>query len=277
MFSRKMLMIAGVIVLVFANLIALYITGNRYPTNGVGRIALFFVAPCQKLVNDTLRFTRGIWQNYFALVSVAQENSKLKASLRQAISINQQHHEVELSNVRLRNLLNFQTTTSEESIAAEVIGRDPSSWFDAIIIDKGGSDGLQKGLPVVVPEGIAGQVTDVSDHYAKVMLIIDRNSAVDALVQRTRARGILKGGTSSRCIFKYVVRTEDVKVGDKIVSSGFDQVFPKGQPIGDVVSVVKQSSEMFQEVRVLPYVDFEKLEEVLVLLNAAKRESNTPP
>ena len=270
-------MIAGVIVLVFANLIALYISGNRYPSSGVGRFALFFVAPCQKLVTDTLRFTRGMWHNYFALVSVAQENTKLKASLRKVISLNQQHHEVELSNARLRNLLNFQTTTSGTSVAAEVIGRDPSSWFNAIIIDKGRSDGIKKGLPVVVPEGIAGQVTDTSDHYAKVMLIIDRNSAVDALVQRTRARGILKGGPSSRCIFQYVIRTEDIKVGDKIITSGFDQVFPKGQPVGDVVSVVKQNSEMFQEVRVVPYIDFEKLEEVLVLLNTSMRESNKQP
>ena len=267
-----MLMIAGVIVLVFANLIALYISGSRYPSHGIGRIALFFVAPCQKVVTDTLRFTRGIWSNYFWLVSVAQENTTLKASLRRAVSKNQQHHEVALSNVRLRNLLNFHTTASDTSVAAEVIGRDPSSWFNAIIIDKGKIDGIEKGQAVVVPEGIAGQVTDVSAHYAKVMLIIDRNSAVDALVQRTRARGILIGGPSSRCIFKYVIRTADVKVGDKIITSGFDEVFPKGQPVGDVVGVVKQSSEMFQGVKVLPYIDFEKIEEVLVLINPSKRE-----
>jgi len=113
-------------------------------------------------------------------------------------------------------------------------------------------------------------VVDVSSRYSKVMLIIDRNSSVDALVQRTRARGIIKGEASGHCLFKYVLRKDDVRAGDKIVASGLDGVFPKGLPVGDVKEVIRRTSGVFQEVRVVPYIDFEKLEEVLVILNPPK-------
>jgi rod shape-determining protein MreC len=272
MFSKKMVMVVGLIVLVTASIIILFVSSNRYPSHKPGRIALFFVAPFQELVIESIRFARDIWNNYFLLVSVAQQNAEFKKSLRSAVAKNNQWHEIEQSNIRLRNLLNFQNSINEQALAAEVIGKDPSSWFKAIIIDKGRADGVVKGLPVVIPEGIAGQVTDVSSHYSKVMLIIDRNSAVDALIERTRARGIIKGSSTGECLFKYVLRIDDVKVGDKIVASGLDGVFPKGQRIGDVSGVLRRNSGIFQEVTVTPYIDFEKLEEVLVLLNPPKHE-----
>ncbi len=266
MLSKKMLVVVGAILLIVANLVILYIAGNRYPSHGLGRVALFLVAPFQDAVSVAIRFSRGTWENYFVLVSTARQNARLKENLKQAVARNSQWREVELSNIRLRQLLDFKTAMISQSVAAEIVGRDPSSWYQALIINKGSADGIRKGLPVVVPEGIAGQVTDVSAHYAKVMLIIDRNSAVDALVQRTRARGIIKGEASGRCRFQYVMRKEEVAVGDKIVASGLDGVFPKGLAIGDVIGVVKRTSEIFQEVEIAPHVDFEKLEEVLVVL-----------
>jgi rod shape-determining protein MreC len=156
--------------------------------------------------------------------------------------------------------------------AAEVIGKDPSPWFKTIIIDKGKDDGVGKGMAVVIPEGIAGQIMDVSSRYSKVLLIIDPNSAVDVMVQRTRARGIIKGGPAGRCHIKYVLRKQDVSVGDQIISSGLDGVFPKGLAVGHVSGVIKRNSGIFQEVTVTPHIDFEKLEEVLVVLDHTKHE-----
>ena len=151
-------------------------------------------------------------------------------------------------------------------VAAEVIGKDPSAWFKTVIIDKGKADGLQKGLPVVLPRGIAGQVIEVSDHYSKVMLIIDRNSAVDALVQRSRARGIIKGASADKCRFEFVLRKNDVQLGDTVVASGFDGVYPKGLRIGQISDLSERNSDIFYEITVTPFVDYEKLEEVLVIL-----------
>ena len=152
-------------------------------------------------------------------------------------------------------------------LAAEVIGKDPSSWFKTIIIDKGSTDGVGRGDPVVVPEGIAGQIMEVAENYSKVLLIIDRNSAVDSLVQRTRARGVIKGESIRQCTLEYVLQKNEVKAGDTIVSSGLDGVYPKGLRVGEVSEVNTGSSGIFKEVIVNPYVDFEKLEEVLVIVN----------
>lgn len=272
MLSKRVLIIVGIVFFILANIIILSVSGGRPATQGFGRIALFVVAPFQEMVADTIRFSGNIWSTYFELASTARENADLQRDLRRVRAQYNQMREIELSNERLRRLLNFQTSLTDRSVAAEVIGTDPSQWFKAIIINKGRYNGLGKGMPVVVPEGVAGQVTDVSNHYAKVMLIIDRNSAVDALVQRTRARGVIKGESTGQCLFKYVLRKEDVQLGDRIVASGLDGVFPKGQPIGVVSGVVKRSAGIFQEVVVTPYTNFEKLEEVLVVLNPLQRE-----
>jgi rod shape-determining protein MreC len=253
------------------------VTSKSQSTSGFGRVGLSFVAPFQELVTRSVRFTREIWEHYFFLVSVYQENEDLKKSLNDAIEKNNQWKELKLANNRLRNLLRFQRSLTNRVVAAEVIGKDPSVWFKTVIIDKGKADGLQKGLPVVLPQGIAGQVIEVSDRYSKVMLIIDRNSAVDALVQRSRARGIIKGASADQCRFEFVLRKNDVQVGDTVVASGFDSVYPKGLRIGYVSDLSERSADIFYEITVTPFVDFEKLEEVLVILRPETEASASEP
>lgn len=276
MFSKRMLVIVGVFFLVVANIVILFISSNRVPSYGIGRVALYLVAPIQDVVSNTIKVARNTWQTYFMLVSTAQENAQLKKELQQANARSSQWHETELSNIRLRRLLDFKISLESPSVAAEVIGMDPSPWYRAVIINKGSNDGVRKGLPVGIPEGIAGQVIDASAAYAKVMLITDRNSAVDALVQRTRARGIIKGESTSSCVFQYALRKDEVNIGDKIVASGLDGVFPRGMPIGEVSGVVRRAAGIFQEVSVTPYVDFEKIEEVLVLLTPLQDQLVNP-
>ena len=268
MFSKKIVMIVGVIVLIAVNLIALSITSRRYHTYGPGQIAISFIAPFQKITTSSISFIRDVWSHYFCLVAVKQENDELKKALSRAIEKNNQFHEIEIFNLRLRKLLNFRKNMAGQALVAEVIGKDPSPWFKTIIINKGKSDGVERGLPVLMPEGVVGQVIDASLHSSKVILIVDQISAIDALVQRTRARGIIKGDSTGQCFFMYALRKHNIKVGDTIVSSGLDTVFPKGLRIGKVSDVIKRNSGIFQEVIVTPYVDFEKLEEVLVVLNA---------
>jgi rod shape-determining protein MreC len=266
MFSKKMVLVIGGTVLIVVNVILLSITSKRQATFGLGRVGISFVAPFQEIVTGSMRFTRRIWKNYFSLVSIAHENEILKKSLNQLVEKNNEWHEIELANSRLRNLLNFKKAPTRRVVAAEVIAKDPSGWFKTVIIDKGSLDGLQKGLPVVLPTGIAGQVIEVSGRYAKVMLIIDRNSAVDALVQRTRARGIIKGESADQCRFEFVLRKHDVQIGDTVIASGLDGVYPKGLRIGRVSDLIQSSSDIFYEITVTPFVDYEKLEEVLVIL-----------
>lgn len=273
MFSKKTVVIVGVVILVAISIIVLSISNRRQPTSfGIGQVAIPLVAPFQKGVTRSIRFVRDIWTHYFYLVSVAHENRDLKQAYHRVIEKNNQLHEVELSNDRLRNLLNFQKTVTVQVIAAEVIAKDPSPWYKTIIIDKGKLEGIKAGYPVVVAEGIVGQVVEASQRNAKVLLIIDRNSSVDALIQRTRARGVVKGESETLCQLDYVLRKIDVEVGDTVVSSGLDGVYPKGLRIGRVSSVIKPNAGIFQGVSVSPYVNFEKLEEVLIIMNLPEYE-----
>lgn len=266
MFSKKVLIIAGITIMLIVSIVLLAATRQRHETTSRGGAAgIFIVAPIQDAFISTTRFVRNVWRHYFSLVTTAKENELLQRQLRQAVSENHRYREVLLANQRLRRLLNFHEEIQRQTFAAEVIAQDPSTWFRTVIIDKGVSDNVQRSMSVVVPEGVVGQVVDVSLGYAKVLLIIDPNSAIDALCQRTRARGIVKGGADKKCDFEYVLRKDDVRVGDVIISSGLDGVYPKGIRIGRVSSVVKRNAGIFQSVEIDPYVNFDKLEEVLVV------------
>ncbi|MCK5340690.1 MAG: rod shape-determining protein MreC, partial [Desulfobulbaceae bacterium] len=151
------------------------------------------------------------------------------------------------------------------TITAEIIGKDPSVWFKTIIVNKGSSNGVKKGMPAVTVEGVVGQVMDTSPHYAKILLAIDPNSAIDVLVQKTRVQGIIKGDGE---IFKlhYVLKNNNIHPGDKIITSGFGSIFPKGLPLGTVSKAVKSRRGMFQEIEIKPAVDFSQLEYLIIIM-----------
>jgi rod shape-determining protein MreC len=269
MFSKKMIMIVGAIILIAVNIIILSVNSqDRTPSTRIGQVALFFIAPFQEFASNSIIFVQNIWRNYFDLVGVSQKNDSLVKALKAANEKNNSLRELELSHARLQRLLEFKSDLRKQVVAVAVVGKDPSPWLKTIVIDKGTDEGVQRGMPVVTPDGIAGLITDASTGYAKVLLITDQNSAVDALTQATRARGIVKGESSGKLRLDYVLRRHDITVGDVIISSGLDGVFPKGIRIGYVHEVIKPNSGIFQEVSVTPYVDFEKLEEMLVIIDS---------
>jgi rod shape-determining protein MreC len=148
---------------------------------------------------------------------------------------------------------------------AKVVGEDPTRWFKSIIIDRGSADGIKPGDPVVMPEGIVGRVAEVARGYSLVLLLIDPNHAVDARISRTRARGVVVGGREAGCNMLYVLKKEDVAPGDTVITTGLDNSYPPGLVVGSVSSLSAQSEGMFKAVTVLPFVAFDKIEEVLVL------------
>ncbi len=207
-----------------------------------------------------------IWRGYFYLVDLKKENSFLKGYIENLEMQNQLLREEALENKRLRELLSFKKKFAHTMRPAEIIGRDPSSWFKTIIIDKGSKDGLVRDCGVVTPRGIVGRIIDVTEASAKVLLITDVNSAVDAVVKRNRARGIVEGFGENTCQLSYVLNTEDVLLNDVLVSSGLNSIYPKGVSIGTVSRIVKNKQGFFQFVEIKPLVDFAKLNEVLVVL-----------
>jgi rod shape-determining protein MreC len=223
-------------------------------------------APVQKVVSAVINGIGSTWRGYFHLVGQQRENEVLKRELQELKLQLNKYRESDLANKRLRALLNFKTSIATPLLPAEVVAFDPSGWFQTILIDKGSNDGLVRDMAVVSAAGLVGRVIGVSRHYAKVILILDSNSAVDALIQRSRARGVLVGVGRDRCLLKYVQRNEDVQVGDQVVSSGMGGVFPKGLLLGVVQEVVRGNSGLFQRVEVNPIVDFSRLEEVMVVV-----------
>ncbi|MBA7696977.1 Cell shape-determining protein MreC [subsurface metagenome] len=207
------------------------------------------------------------------MVDVHHENTQLKNEIHVLKMANSRYRELLATQERLEELLQFKQTINRPVLAAQVIGLDPTGWFKSVIIDKGKWAGLRLDMPVVNAFGVVGRVVSVSSNYAKVLLIIDQNSAVDCLVQRSRDRGMLKGLMSEICKLDYVAKSNDITVGDIVVTSGLGGVFPKGLPVGRILDVKEISGELFKDIKIRTAVDFSKLEEVLVILEES-RSSN---
>ncbi len=267
-----MLFLIGGLLLIAINF-AILTMSNRQSVdeNGIERVAITLIAPFQMVMSKSVKAIENVWTDYFCTVSAAKENIALKKKLSDIDRIKSRIRELEFENNRLKKLVNFTRTVEYTFVAAQVIARDPSPWFKTIMVDKGHKDGLSKGLPVVVSEGVVGHVIKVASNYSRILLITDRNSAVDALVQNSRVRGIVKGDSGKKCFFRYALRKEKIQKGEVIISSGFDQIFPKGLKVGEVIDVKKEPSQLFQKILIKTCVDFDKLEEVLI----AKTENNS--
>ncbi len=210
-------------------------------------------------------FTGGIhnaWESYINLRGVRAENERLKEELgKLQVQFQQERARAERAR-QLERLLGFQQELNVETVPAVVIGAGATTDFRVITIDRGSSNGVSTNMAVIAPTGVVGRVVTPTAHASKVQLLIDRNAAAGALVERSRAQGIVVGGENVRMDF--VAATADVKVGDTIVTSGIDGIYPKGFVIG-YVDTVDGGNGIYKAIRVRPSVDFNKLEEVLVV------------
>jgi rod shape-determining protein MreC len=228
-------------------------------------IVLEAAAPAQKALNVSLSNVQNAWLRYIALVGIEEENKNLKKKIDELTAMNLSYQESYKEAQRLKKLLAFSDEHNYHFISARVIGREQAALSRTILIDKGFAHGLKAGMPVVAPPGLIGRLVDVSWHASRVLLFIDENSNIDAMVQRNRTQGIISGAGSRGMILKYISKTQDVKEGDVIVSSGMGGVFPKGLLIGQVGHVDRQEASLFIKINVAPYVDLSKLEEILIL------------
>jgi rod shape-determining protein MreC len=237
---------------------------ERTRTDALGRFFLEVMAPLQRATSAVGRTLEGGWQGAVDLWRARAENERLRARARGRARARAPLADGEIENARLRRLVDFRATLQGDLLTARVIGHDATGLARTILIDRGESDGVVKGAAVLAPEGIVGHVFLASRRAARVLLVSDHNSGVDAVVQRSRARGIVQGAVDGDCTLKYVKRTEDVQVGDLVVTSGLDGIFPKGLPVGRVIAVDKRGQGLFQHAEVQPRVSFDQLEEVLV-------------
>ena len=223
------------------------------------------ILPLFKSVGKITSFVEDTIQQYVLLRQLRTENESLReqmAGLEQKVI---DYQEAYVENLRLRRLLDFRTTIQAETIPAQVVLHDLTGWFQTLMVDKGFRDQIAPDMAVVNDEGIVGRILDVSDRYARVLLISDPGSSIDGIIQRNRVRGILSGKDANNCVFKYVRGNLDVEVGDLIVTSGKDGIFPKGLRLGIVQGVYKDPLDLFQRIDVKPLVRLSALEELLII------------
>ena len=150
-------------------------------------------------------------------------------------------------------------------IAASVIGEDLKNWFKCIIIDKGRDHGVKEKMPVITPKGVVGQAVEVNKWHSKVMIINDTNSSVDVYVDGKNSRGILEGIDQTTLKLKYVLKNDEIAIGDKLITSGKDSIYPKGIPVGIIITINRNKAGIFADVDVMPFNNYKRLDEVLIV------------
>ncbi len=222
----------------------------------------------QKGLIVPVRWGHYVWDHYIALQNVTVENEKLRLEVAQLQSELVKYREALIENVRLRKLLGIKRRSEIPPVAANIIALELTPWIKAVSIDRGLKDGVKPGMVAMAGAGVVGKVVESSPYFSKVMLLSDRNSAISALIQRNRVRGILKGAGDETCFLSYVEKSVDVEIGDTVITSGTDDIFPKGLLLGTVSEVEPgPASSLFQRIIVKPAVDLSRLEELLILVN----------
>jgi rod shape-determining protein MreC len=223
----------------------------------------------QSVTSTGIRGVHDVWTNYSELRGAREENQALRQQLAEMEVRLQEQRALAARTAKLNELLELKTATPLRTIAADVIGGNPNATpgIREITIDRGTADGVQLSMAVIAPQGIVGRIIGYpAAHAARVQLIIDRNAAVGALVERTRVGGMVVGTTSHPPLAMEMVSSlADVKVGDRVVSSGVDGIYPKGYTIGLIETVERGRGRSF-DLAVRPAVDFNSLEQVLVVL-----------
>ena len=215
---------------------------------------------------------RGTTSMYVNLIDIKKDNQSLKSENETLKTQLLAMQELQKENDRLAGLLDFQTKTKMQLIAARVISRDLLTDHATIRISKGTHHGLKAGEAVISTQGVVGYIFRPEAFTSQILLITDRYSVVDGIVARSRARGIVEGKGPDACILRYVEKSEDIQKGDLIVTSGIDNIFPKGFPVATVEEVENKPYASSLRVELKPVVDPDKLEEVFVITNAAEED-----
>jgi rod shape-determining protein MreC len=233
-------------------------------------------AEVQRAATSVVSGAQDTWQNYFALQQIRRENEALRQEVGQLRVALQQERALAQQSRTLQQVLELRGAAGLKTTAAAVIGSAPDPSFRTITIDKGTQDGLMRDMAVISPSGVVGRIVMPSARASKVQLLIDRSAGAGVMLERSRATGVISGsGATDELSFRaglidleYVPSTADVKVGDRVVTSGVDGIYPKGFVVGEIQSVEREAGEY--RIKVRPAVDFASLETVLVVLD-------TPP
>jgi rod shape-determining protein MreC len=257
-------------------LVLVHLAAISHQVDGGGGVSLLqrgiitLVSPLQRGVGFVVGGVAEVWRGWGFHRQTYDENRRLTERVRllemELMARSHQAQEAE----RLRELLALRRAVPLDTLAAQIVGRDGVPWFRSLTLDKGESDGVALDAPVMSPTGVVGRVFAVGPHAARVQVLLDRDSGAGVLVERSRVPGVVSGQVSGPeagaedLVLKYVAERADVVVGDVVVTSGLDRIYPKGLVVGRVRFVGKGSG-LFRDIRVEPSARFDRLEEVLVV------------
>ncbi len=226
-------------------------------------------APLLSLSSNITGGIGRVWHNYIWTVGARAENEQLLQTVHKLLLINNSYAQSQKENERLRHLLSLNDRLEFRSIGARVVARTPGFLSNLVYIDRGSEEGVYTDAAVLSGDGIIGRVILVTKHQSQVQLITNPDASIGALLEQTRTPGVLRGSGDALLDMAYVGNAEPVKVGDIVVSSGLDGIYPKGLPIGKVVDS-RKGKGVFRFIKVEPRIDLIRVEEVSVLLNERK-------
>jgi rod shape-determining protein MreC len=272
---RNLIVLVGVL---FAQILGLAVqvnvkrTTDTEPTRLIRIWAVATVAPLEKALGWLQTSSGNVWHNYFYLRGVRAENRDLKLQIER-MSLEQARMSQDADQARrLQALLGFKEQFISQTMAAQVIGSSGSELSRSVYLDKGGHDGIKADMAVITADGIVGKVLRVYRSTSQVLLIDDQTSGVGAILDKTRLQGILRGTPSGEVVLEKVMSDETVPVGELVLTSGGDGIFPKGLLVGKVTKA-SPGSDLFLNIRVRPAADLSRLEEVLVVTKMDERQS----
>ena len=252
---RSRVLLAGLATLLVGSALINMVVDRRALAHG-GRelswwsgLVLDVAVPLQKAIALPFDLARGSWDDYVALVEVRLENEALSARLAEVEDDNLQLREALIASGRLGRIAEMREEFDVPMLRAELVGLDASTWFRSVLLDRGRNHGVHSGMPLISEQGLVGLVTATSRNAAKGMLLLDRQSAVSAVVQRSRARGVVRG-TGDGLVFEFVGRDADVARGDVLITSGLGGVFPKSLRIGAIAAVEQGDAQLLREASV---------------------------
>jgi rod shape-determining protein MreC len=234
---------------------------------GVGAIT-----PFERILVWAQNSTGNVWHNYFYLRGVRAENRQLKEQIEQMRIEQVRLSEDAAQARRLQTLLAFKEQFISRTVAAQVIGSSGSDLSRIIYIDKGENAGIKRDMAVMTSDGVVGKVLVVFPSVSQVLLISDQSSGVGAILEKTRLQGVLRGTANGEVVLERVMSDEQVPVGETVLTSGGDQIFPKGLSVGTVANVGK-GKDLFLNIKIKPAANLSKLEEVLVLVEKQERQA----
>ncbi len=267
--------VSVLVAVLFAQVLALGVqvkrSGENRPTRLIRVWSVSAITPLEKVIVRTQSGTSNLWHEYFYLRGVRQENRELKQQIERM-----QLEQVRLTNDaeqsrRLQALMGFKEQFISQTVAAQVIGSSGSEHSRVIYIDKNANDGIQRDMPVITADGVVGKVLQVFRSSSEVLLIDDQTSGVGTILEQSRLQGVLKGTPGGETILDKIMNDEQVQPGERVLTSGGDEIFPKGLLVGTVAKA-NRGADSFLSIKVKPAANLSRLEEVLVITGKEERQ-----